>query len=78
MKRNVDVLKDQPVPAYFAAHTVHDSRTTQILASFGAIDRSDEGRQRFATVEVRVGDYLLDNTIPFEATPVRCRRASFR
>ena len=64
LKRNVDVLKEQPVPAYFAAYTLHDTRTTQILASVGAIDRSDEGRQRFATVEVRVGDYQLDNTHP--------------
>jgi TldD protein len=62
--RNVEVLKQQPVPAYYAAYTLHDSRHTQILASFGAIDRSDENRQRFATVEVRVGDYQLDNTHP--------------
>ena len=62
--RNIDVLKHQPVPAYYAAYTLHDSRHTQILASFGAIDRSDENRQRFATVEVRVGDYELDNTHP--------------
>ena len=52
------------MPAYYAAYTLHDSRHTQILASFGAIDRSDENRQRFATVEVRVGDYQLDNTHP--------------
>jgi TldD protein len=64
LSRNVEVLKQQPVPAYYAAYTLHDSRTTQILASFGAIDRSDENRQRFATVEVRVGDYELDNTHP--------------
>jgi len=64
LQRNVAVLKDQPDPAYFAAYTLHDTRTTQILASFGAIDRSDENRQRFATVEVRVGDYQLDNTHP--------------
>jgi predicted Zn-dependent protease len=64
LSRNVDVLKRQPVPAYYAAYTLHDSRSTQILASFGAIDRSDENRQRFATVEVRVGDYQLDNTHP--------------
>jgi predicted Zn-dependent protease len=62
--RNIEVLKQQPVPAYYAAYTLHDSRHTQILASFGAIDRSDENRQRFATVEVRVGDYQLDNTHP--------------
>jgi TldD protein len=64
LSRNVDVLKQQAVPAYYAAYTLHDTRTTQILASFGAIDRSDENRQRFATVEVRVGDYELDNTHP--------------
>ena len=64
LTRNIDVLKHQPVPAYYAAYTLHDSRHTQILASFGAIDRSDENRQRFATVEVRVGDYQLDNTHP--------------
>jgi predicted Zn-dependent protease len=64
LSRNVDVLKQQAVPAYYAAYTVHDSRSTQILASFGAVDRSDESRQRFATVEVRVGDYQLDNTHP--------------
>jgi predicted Zn-dependent protease len=64
LQRNVDVLRTQPVPAYFAAYTVHDTRTTQIMASVGAIDRSDESRQRFATAEVRVGDYQLDNTHP--------------
>jgi predicted Zn-dependent protease len=64
LQRNLEVLKRQPTPAYYASYTVNDSRTTQILASFGAIDRSDETRQRFATVEVRVGDYQLDNTHP--------------
>jgi TldD protein len=64
LSRNVDVLKQQSVPAYYAAYTLHDSRSTQILASVGAIDRSDENRQRSATVEVRVGDYQLDNTHP--------------
>jgi TldD protein len=64
LQRNIQVLKQQPVPAYFAAYTVHDSRSNQIVAAFGAIDRSDENHQRFATVEVRVGDYTLDNTHP--------------
>lgn len=64
LQRNMDVLRQQPVPAYFAAYTLHDARTTQIYAAFGAIERSDENRQRFATVEVRVGDYSLDNTHP--------------
>ena len=64
LHRNVDLLKEQSTPAYYAAYTVHDTRSTNIVASFGAIDRSDENRQRLATVEVRVGDYALDNTHP--------------
>src|SRR5258708_35061781 len=64
LERNMLVLKQQAVPAYFGAYTVFDERSTQIVASFGAIDRSEESHQRFATVEVRVGDYVLDNTHP--------------
>jgi TldD protein len=64
LQRNMQVLKQQAVPAYFGAYTVYDERTTQIVASFGAVDRSDETHQRFATVEMRVGDYTLDNTHP--------------
>ncbi|HKY21389.1 MAG TPA: metallopeptidase TldD-related protein [Vicinamibacterales bacterium] len=60
----MQVLSKQTVPAYYAAYTLHDATTTQILASFGAIHRSEESRQRFATIEVRVGDYALDNTHP--------------
>ena len=59
-------LKSQPVPLYFLSYTVHDTRTTSMRASFGALQRSDEARsrQRVASVEVRVGDYALDNTHP--------------
>jgi TldD protein len=64
LQRNMQVLKQQDVPAYFGAYTVYDERSTQIVASFGAVERSDENHQRFATVEVRTGDYALDNTHP--------------
>ena len=45
-------------------HAARLRAARRFCASFGAIDRSDENRQRFATVEVRVGDYQLDNTHP--------------
>jgi TldD protein len=64
LQRNFQVLKKEPVPAYFIGYTVYDQRSTYIAASNGALERSDEQRGRFATVEVRVGDYLLDNTHP--------------
>src|SRR5688572_28393523 len=64
LRRNFDTLRKESTPAYFIGYTVHDERSAQILASFGALERSDESRGRFGTVEVRVGDYTLDNTHP--------------
>jgi predicted Zn-dependent protease len=64
LQRNFTVLHSQDTPAYFIGYTVHDERVSRISASFGALERSDESRGRFGTVEVRVGDYTLDNTHP--------------
>jgi len=62
--RNMQVLKQQAIPAYFGAYTLFDERGIEIVSSFGALERSEESRQRFATIEIRVGDYDLDNTHP--------------
>ena len=64
LQRNFDGLKSQAAPPYFISYAVHDTHTTRINASFGAIDRGDDARARFGSVEVRVGDYTLDNTHP--------------
>jgi TldD protein len=64
LQRNFQVLSKQDAPAYFMSYTLHDTRTASLSASVGALQRSDESRSRFATVEVRVGDYFLDNTHP--------------
>jgi predicted Zn-dependent protease len=64
LQRNFDVLRKQETPAYFISYTLHDTRSVVLQATGGALQRSDESRSRFATVEVRVGDYSLDNTHP--------------
>jgi TldD protein len=64
LQRNFQALKKQDAPAYFISYTLHDMRSTRLGASFGALQRNDEYHSRFATVEVRVGDYALDNTHP--------------
>jgi predicted Zn-dependent protease len=64
LRRNFEVLRQQEEPAYFISYTLHDSRSAVLQASAGALVRSDESQGRFATVEVRVGDYSLDNTHP--------------
>jgi TldD protein len=64
LQRNFKILSKESTPAYFIGYTVHDDRSTRISASFGSLERSDESRGRFGTVEVRVGNYGLDNTHP--------------
>jgi len=64
LQRELQVLSKEPLPAYFASYTVHDERATRLVASFGALQRSDESHSRIASVQVRVGDYRLDNTHP--------------
>jgi TldD protein len=64
LQRNFTGLKKEAVPPYFLAYTVHDTKSAALDASFGALRRSDETHERVASVEVRVGDYALDNTHP--------------
>src|SRR5687768_3833681 len=64
LHRNLDALKATPVPAYFVGYTVHDTRSTRLAASLGALLRSDQSQSRTASVEVRVGDHSFDNTHP--------------
>ena len=64
LQRNMQVLTQQPVPAYYAAYTLHDTRTHADSRLVRRHRSQRRNRQRFATVEVRVGDYSLDNTHP--------------
>jgi PmbA/TldA metallopeptidase C-terminal domain len=47
---------------YFISYRVIDSDSTNVSASFGALNSSHQGRSRNFNVEVRVGSYQLDNT----------------
>ena len=62
LRRNMDVLKKEPVPPYFASYTAYDVQGVSARAWFGALVGSNQYRNRSAVVDVRVGDYALDNT----------------
>jgi predicted Zn-dependent protease len=62
LRRNVDGLKRETTPPYFASYTVYDVQTAYVRASFGALVARNQNRSRSAVVDVRVGDYALDNT----------------
>ena len=57
LQRNFSVLNKEKTPAYFLGYTMHDERSSTLIASLGALERSNDSRGRFATVEVRVGGY---------------------
>lgn len=49
-------------PPYLIAYQVYDLQQTQIMAQYGALQNSEMGNVRLLDVDVRVGDYQLDNT----------------
>lgn len=49
-------------PPYFISFLVTETQQTQIAASYGALRSSSANHSRLLDVEVRVGDYQLDNT----------------
>lgn len=69
LTRNVEALKKQPVPPYFVAYTVYDTQSSQIEASFGAIVADLDNHARTFGVDVRTGDYSLDNTHEIRGEP---------
>lgn len=49
-------------PPYLIAYQVTDLQQVAITAQYGALQNNDNGRVRLLDVDVRVGDYQLDNT----------------
>lgn len=47
---------------YFVAYRVDDARTANISATLGSLTGSGMYRNRHLSIEMRVGDYALDNT----------------
>jgi TldD protein len=63
LNRNYTVLKDNPVPAYYISYRVQDIQTHNIRTSFGKLLYDSKPRQhRFFNIDVRAGDYEMDNT----------------
>ena len=62
IKREMDVLKSQDPPAYFLAYRVDDTYSSTVSTSLGALTGSDDRHHRHLTVQLRVGDYAMDNT----------------
>lgn len=64
LNRSLQNLKKAPVPPYFLSYQLTDNRSTSVSASFGALTASSDRTSRLLDLDLRVGDYALDNTHP--------------
>jgi hypothetical protein len=62
LDRDFDELKKQPVAPYYLSYEIIDSNTATVSATYGALVHSNSSHRRVAHVDVRTGDYALDNT----------------
>jgi TldD protein len=62
LDRDFEELKKQPVAPYFLSYEITDSNTATVSSTFGALAHSNSNHRRVAHIDVRVGDYALDNT----------------
>ena len=62
LDRSLQNLKKTPVPPYFLSYQLTDNRSTQVAASLGALTTSSDQTTRLLDLDLRVGDYSLDNT----------------
>ncbi len=62
LTRSFSNLKKQPTPVYFLAYELTDNHAITASASFGALLSSSDLRTRTLDVDLRVGNYALDNT----------------
>jgi predicted Zn-dependent protease len=62
LSRSFQNLQKAPLPPYFLSYQLADNRSVDIATSFGAIVSSSDATTRLLDLDLRVGDYSLDNT----------------
>jgi len=62
LTRSIETFKSQPKPPYFISYEITDDQTISVNGSFGKIILSEEDHRRQLDIDLRVGDYRLDNT----------------
>jgi TldD protein len=68
LHREQSALAKQTVAPYYISYNVGDEQTVSMTASYGSIVKSDSSRRRMLLVDLRVGDYSLDNTHQIRAS----------
>ncbi len=62
LARSQSQLKSQPVPPYYISYQITETHSFGVTSAFGHLENSTENRRRQLDVDLRVGDYTMDNT----------------
>jgi predicted Zn-dependent protease len=62
LDRSMQKLKTQPVPPYFLSYEIIETHDFHVTGAFGKLTASHENRRRQLDIDLRVGDYTMDNT----------------
>jgi len=62
LERSMKVLGKAPDPPYFLGYEVTEQQSATVRAAYGAVISSRRNRTRQLDIDLRVGDYELDNT----------------
>jgi TldD protein len=69
LARSMEQLKKQEVPPYFLSYEIVETHTATVIGSFGALTHSGENKHRLLRINLRVGDFALDNFRQVRAGP---------
>jgi TldD protein len=62
LARSMEQLKKQEVAPYFLSYEIVETHAATVMGSFGALTHSGENKHRLLRVNLRVGDYAMDNS----------------
>jgi len=62
LERSIAKLKTQPVPPYFLSYEIIETHEFYVTGAFGKLTGTSESRRRQLDIDLRVGDYAMDNT----------------
>jgi TldD protein len=62
LERSMQKLKTQPVPPYFLSYEITETHNFYVSGAFGKLTGTNENRRRQLDIDLRVGDYSMDNT----------------
>jgi predicted Zn-dependent protease len=62
LAHSLAALRQQPTPPYFLSYEISETQSLGASGAFGVLTRSGQGKRRLLDLDLRVGDYSLDNT----------------